>query len=35
MAWLILEYLAIRDSADDVLVIYPTITREDISAGLA
>ncbi len=35
MVWLILEYLANGDSADDILASYPTLTREDISACLA
>ena len=33
--WLILEYLANGDNADDVLAAYPALTKEDISACLA
>jgi len=35
MVWLILEYLANGDSVDDVLIAYPSLTQEDISACLA
>jgi len=35
MVWLIVQYLANGDSKDDILVAYPSLTREDIQACLA
>ena len=35
MVWLIVQYLANGDSAEDILVAYPALTREDIQACLA
>ena len=35
MVWLIVQYLANGDSKDDILVAYPSLTREDVQACLA
>ncbi len=35
MVWLLLQYLANGDSAEDVLAAYPGLTAEDIQACLA
>ncbi|MEW6237198.1 MAG: DUF433 domain-containing protein [Candidatus Omnitrophota bacterium] len=35
MVWLILQYLANGDSAEDILTAYPSLTREDVQACLA
>jgi uncharacterized protein (DUF433 family) len=35
MVWLVLNYLANGDSVEDILVAYPSLTREDVRACLA
>ena len=34
MVWLIVQYLANGDSAEEILVAYPSLTREDVQACL-
>jgi uncharacterized protein (DUF433 family) len=34
MVWLIVQYLANGDSAEEVLTAYPSLTREDVQACL-
>ena len=34
MVWLIVQYLANDDSAEEILAAYPSLTREDIQACL-
>jgi uncharacterized protein (DUF433 family) len=34
MVWLIVQYLANGDSAEEILAAYPSLTREDIQACL-
>ena len=35
MAWLIVQYLANGDSAEEVLAAHPSLAREDVQACLA
>jgi len=35
MVWLVVQYLANGDSAEDILAAYPSLSREDIQACLA
>jgi len=35
MVWLIVQYLANGDSAEDILAAYPALKREDVPACLA
>jgi uncharacterized protein (DUF433 family) len=35
MVWLVVQYLAHGDSAEDILAAYPSLSREDIQACLA
>lgn len=35
MVWIIVDYLANGDSVEEVLVAYPSLTREDVQAALA
>lgn len=35
MVWLVLQYLANGDRAEDILAAYPSLTHEDVEACLA
>ncbi|MCS6287809.1 MAG: DUF433 domain-containing protein [Nitrospira sp.] len=35
MVWLVVQYLAHGDRVEDVLVAYPSLSREDVQACLA
>jgi uncharacterized protein (DUF433 family) len=35
MVWLVVQYLANGDSAEDILAAYPSLSREDVQACLA
>jgi uncharacterized protein (DUF433 family) len=35
MVWLIVQYLANGDSAEDILASYPALTRDDVQGCLA
>ncbi len=35
MVWLVVQYLANGDSVEDILIAYPSLSREDVQACLA